>query len=95
MDQTTSAYQELIWHIRERRQVANLDWISVYILVAIVKKRLNLKACLYQLLPILSLNMFKKIPLCQLLKDIITNQFQSDSANYLICSINVGQSDEN
>ena len=26
MDQTTSAYQELLWHLRERRQVANLDF---------------------------------------------------------------------
>jgi hypothetical protein len=41
--------------------------ISVYVLVAIIKKRLNLKASLYQILQILSLTLFEKIPLDQLL----------------------------
>jgi hypothetical protein len=40
--------------------------ISVYVLVAIIKKRLNLKASLYQILQILSLTLFEKIPLDQL-----------------------------
>ena len=57
--------------------------ISVYVLVAIVKKRLNLKASLYQLLQILSLTMFERISLDQLLNGIVTDQFQSDSANQL------------
>ena len=43
--------------------------ISVYVLVAIVKKRLNLSASLYQLLQILSLTLFERIPLIQLLAD--------------------------
>jgi len=44
-------------------------WIAVsaHVLVAIVKKRLNLSASLYEILPILSLTMFEKIPLDQLL----------------------------
>ena len=41
--------------------------ISVYVLVAIIKKRLNLKADLYTILQILSLTLFEKIPLNQLL----------------------------
>jgi hypothetical protein len=41
--------------------------ISVYVLVAIVKKRLNLSASLYELLQILSLTMFERTPLNQLL----------------------------
>jgi transposase len=41
--------------------------ISVYVLVAIIKKRLNLKADLYTILQILSLTLFEKIPLDQLL----------------------------
>jgi len=57
--------------------------ISVYVLVAIVKKRLNLKASLYQLLQILSLTMFERIPLDQLLNGIVTDQFQSGSAKQL------------
>jgi len=41
--------------------------ISVYVLVAIIKKRLNLSASLYELLQILSLTMFERTPLDQLL----------------------------
>src|SRR5512135_2827719 len=41
--------------------------ISVYVLVAIVKKRLNLSATLYELLQILSLTMFERMPIDQLL----------------------------
>src|SRR5499426_4730942 len=43
--------------------------ISVYVLVAIIKKRLNLSASLYELLQILSLTLFERIPLIQLLAD--------------------------
>jgi Domain of unknown function (DUF4372)/Transposase DDE domain len=41
--------------------------ISVYVLVAIVRKRLNLSASLYEMLQILSLTMFERTPLDQLL----------------------------
>ena len=41
--------------------------VSVYVLVAIVKKRLHLHASLYELLQILSLTMFETTPLDQLL----------------------------
>lgn len=41
--------------------------VSVYVLVAIVKKRLKLQASLFQLLQILSVTMFERIPLNQLL----------------------------
>jgi hypothetical protein len=41
--------------------------ISVYVLVAIVKKRLNLSASLYEILQILSLTMFERTSLNQLL----------------------------
>src|SRR5512134_1261297 len=41
--------------------------VSVYMLVAIVKKRLNLSASLYELLQILILTMFERTPLDQLL----------------------------
>jgi IS4 transposase len=44
-------------------------WIAVatYVLVAIVKKRLNLDLSLYTILQILSVNQFEKVPLLQLL----------------------------
>jgi len=37
--------------------------VSVYVLVAIIKKRLNLSRSLYEMLQILSLNLFEKTPL--------------------------------
>jgi hypothetical protein len=43
--------------------------ISVYVLVAIIKKRLNIRASLYTILQILSLTLFEKVPLDQLLND--------------------------
>jgi transposase len=41
--------------------------VSVYVLVAVVKKRLNLEASLYALLQILSVTLFEKISLVQAL----------------------------
>jgi hypothetical protein len=41
--------------------------VSVYVLVAIVKKRLNCSASLYEMLQILSLTMFERMPINQLL----------------------------
>jgi hypothetical protein len=43
--------------------------ITVYVLVAIVKKRLHTEASLYTILQILSLTLFEKTPLDQLLKN--------------------------
>jgi hypothetical protein len=43
--------------------------ISIYVLVAIIKKRLNLSASLYELLQILSLTLFERVPLIQLLAE--------------------------
>ena len=57
--------------------------VSVYLLVAIVKKRLNLSASLYEMLQVLSLTMFERIPLDQLLNTIITDDIQAFSANQL------------
>jgi hypothetical protein len=57
--------------------------VSVYVLVAIVKKRLNLSASLYEMLQILSLTMFERVPLDQLLADIVTDDTQVISDNQL------------
>lgn len=61
-------------------------WIAVsaYVLVAIVKKRLHLSASLYEILQILSLTMFEKIPLDQLLAQTISDEIQPVSDNQLI-----------
>ncbi len=58
--------------------------VSVYVLVAIVKKRLNLSASLYEILQILSLTMFERIPLDQLLARIPLATDQPLDANQLI-----------
>lgn len=41
--------------------------IAVYVLVAIIKKRLNMDISLYTILQILSVTLFEKVPLIQLL----------------------------
>src|SRR6266566_360250 len=42
--------------------------VSMYVLVAIARKRLNLEASLYQILQILSLTLFEKTPILQVLE---------------------------
>ena len=42
--------------------------ISVYVLVAIVRKRLRLESSLYQILQILSLTLFEKEPILQVIQ---------------------------
>ena len=55
----------------------------MYVLVAIVMKRLNLSMSLYEMLQILSLTLFERIPLDQLLHNIIIDDIQALSANQL------------
>jgi transposase len=57
--------------------------ITVYVLVAIVKKRLNIEASLYTILQILSLTLFEKIPIDQLLKEMETTLIPSQNNNQL------------
>lgn len=57
--------------------------IAVYVLVAIVKKRLRIEISLYEMLQILSLTMFEKIPLDQLLSDSVSVSVERESANQL------------
>jgi hypothetical protein len=58
--------------------------ITVYILVAIVKKRLNLEASLHTILQILSLTLFEKTPLDQLLKNSELQVSPPENYNQLI-----------
>ena len=58
--------------------------VSVYVLVAIVKKRLNLDASLYTLLQILSVTLFEKMPLQQALaagEPIMENPMPNNQLN--------------
>ena len=57
--------------------------VSVYVLVAIVKKRLKLSASLYQILQILSLTLFERVPLNQLLTQTVTDDIDTGSGKQL------------
>ena len=57
--------------------------ISVYVLVAIVKKKLQLKGSLFTMLQILSVSLFLKTPLFQLLSQIEPDEKEGDSSNQL------------
>lgn len=57
--------------------------VSVYVLVAIVKKQLNLDASLYTLLQILSVTLFEKIPLQQALQAIGNRSIEPYAYNQL------------
>jgi len=57
--------------------------ISVYVLVAIVKKQLKVDLSLYTMLQILSVTLFEKTPLLQLLSQIDPKQTENDFPNQL------------
>ena len=58
--------------------------VSVYVLVAIVRKRLGLEASLYQILQILSLTLFEKTPILRALQASDSESDLGDSGNQLI-----------
>ena len=57
--------------------------IAVYVLVAIVKKQLNSDASLYTILQILSLTLFEKTPLNQLITNSVNIEDEDDKTNQL------------
>jgi hypothetical protein len=57
--------------------------VSVYVLVAIVKKRLNLDASLYTLLQIFSLTLFEKMPIQQAFPGSDDKSEQGNDCNQL------------
>ena len=57
--------------------------IAVYLLVAIVKKRLGSEASRYTILQILNLTLFEKTPLSQLVAGIAPELDESQMANQL------------
>jgi len=80
-------------HLRIKRFLGNSEnavktqvWIAVavYVLVAIVRKRLDLKFSLHSMLQILSVTPFEKIPLIQLLTDIAPDDEPLADGNQLI-----------
>ena len=58
--------------------------VSVYVLVAIVRKRLGLESSLYQILQILSLTLFEKVPILQALQPSDFQDESDEDSNQLI-----------
>ena len=58
--------------------------VSVYVLVAIVRKRLRVQASFYQILQILSLTLFEKMPILRALEAADSENKLPDNANQLI-----------
>ena len=58
--------------------------VSIYVLVAIVRKRLGLEASLYQILQILSLTLFEKTPILRALHTCDSDNDLGDISNQLI-----------
>jgi transposase len=58
--------------------------VSVYVLVAILRKRLGLEASLYQILQILSLTLFEKVPILQALEPSDSQNDSDADPNQLI-----------
>jgi IS4 transposase len=57
--------------------------ICVYVLVAIIKKRLGINASLYEILQILSLSLFEKTKLLGLFQDTPTQKLTGEDSNQL------------
>jgi hypothetical protein len=58
--------------------------VSVYVLVAIVRKRLGIEASLYQLLQIFSVTLFEKTPILRALQRYSSQEELSRPSNQLI-----------
>jgi hypothetical protein len=61
-------------------------WMAVaaYVLVAIIRKRLGLEASLYQILQILSVSLFEKVPILQAFQEADSRNDLPADANQLI-----------
>jgi hypothetical protein len=61
-------------------------WIAVcvYVLVAIVKKELRLECSMYQILQILSISLFEKVPIQQALTSIVLQNKKISCPNQLV-----------
>ena len=68
-----------------RAAVRTQIWIavSVYVLVAIVKKRLGLEASLYTLLQVFSVTLFEKMPMSQAFSESTTTFEDGELSNQL------------
>jgi hypothetical protein len=84
VDQAAPTHQALLRN--SENDVKTQVWIAVavYVLVAIVRKRLNLELSLHEMLQILSVTPFEKTPLFQLLTHCAIDENINEDPNQLI-----------
>ena len=58
--------------------------MTVYVLVAVLRKRLGLSAELYTILQVLSLTLFEKMPIFKLFSDTDYNSSNLENDNQLV-----------
>jgi len=83
VDQAASADQTILRNLGKRGEDPIWIAVSVYVLVAIIKKRLGLDASLYTLLQVLSVSLFEKIELKQALAENPNKPYTSQITNQL------------
>jgi hypothetical protein len=83
MDQAAFAHQEV--YGTTESAVKTQIWIAItmYVLIAIIKERLKLAPSLYALLQVLSLTLFEKATLQELLQGATIHENDRPSANQL------------
>jgi len=57
--------------------------ISIYVMIAIVKKELHLEASLYTLLQILSVSVFEKTPISSALRPVLNHGYEVETTKQL------------
>ena len=57
--------------------------ISVYVLVAILKKRLAIEPSLYQILQVLSVTLFEKVPILRAFDEAASQEKSAEFSNQL------------
>jgi len=57
--------------------------VSVYVLVAIIKKRLDLEASLYEILQVLSVTLFEQVPVLQAFGELGSREKSTPISNQL------------
>lgn len=83
MDQAASAYQAVLRPQRDAVKTQIWTAVASYVLVAIVKKELQIEASLYQLLQILSVTLFEKMSLQEALTGCLLQNEETPGSKQL------------
>jgi hypothetical protein len=83
LDQTTLADQAFYGHSENAVRTQIWTAVAVYVLVAIVRKRLGLGISLYTFLQVLSVSLFEKTPILQAFQHTEDHNLSPPSPNQL------------